>query len=158
MLRVAVSGHRGLPPETTALVEAAVGEALAVHAPDVVGLSCLADGADQIFARAVLRAGGRLEVVIPAEQYRANLPAEAWDAYDALMSRAARVHRLGFIESTSQAHMAASLFMLDHADELLAVWDGKPARGYGGTADVVAEARARGMPVRVVWPEGSERS
>jgi len=34
--------------------------------------------------------------------------------------------------------MAASAYMIDHADELWAVWDGQPARGYGGTADVVA--------------------
>jgi hypothetical protein len=30
--------------------------------------------------------------------------------------------------------------MLDQAGRTFAVWDGKPARGYGGTADVVAEA------------------
>ncbi|MBX6387175.1 MAG: hypothetical protein IRZ07_30055 [Microbispora sp.] len=157
MLRVAVSGHRGLSRDTTTLVEAGIREALTQYAPDVIGLSCLADGADQIFARAVLRAGGRLEAIIPAERYRDNLPAETWDEYDALLSKAERVHRLGFAEPTSEAHMAAGVFMLDHADELLAVWDGKPARGYGGTADVVAEARTRGMPVRIVWPEGARR-
>ena len=54
-------------------------------------------------------------------------------------------------------HMAASNLMVDEADELYAVWDGKPARGYGGTADVVAYARGRGTPVRVVWPDGAER-
>ncbi|WP_198036875.1 hypothetical protein [Nocardia sp. BMG51109] len=47
--------------------------------------------------------------------------------------------------------------MLDDADELFAVWDGKPARGYGGTADVVAVARQRGMPVTVIWPDGAQR-
>jgi len=31
------------------------------------------------------------------------------------------------------------------------VWDGKPARAYGGTADVVAYAREQGTPVRVIW-------
>jgi len=30
--------------------------------------------------------------------------------------------------------MAASELMLQHADQLWAVWDGQPARGYGGTA------------------------
>ncbi|MFE3984588.1 hypothetical protein ACFXPR_08900 [Nocardia tengchongensis] len=30
-----------------------------------------------------------------------------------------------------------------------------PARGFGGTADVVATAR--GLPVTVLWPEGAER-
>lgn len=157
MRRVAVSGHRGLPLETAALVRAGIRQALADHAPTLVGLSCLADGADQIFARAVLELGGGLEVVVPAERYRDGLPAEAWEEYDALMGRADRIHRLGFVASTAEAHMAASVFMLDRADELLAVWDGRPARGFGGTADVVAEAGRRGMPVRVVWPEGARR-
>jgi hypothetical protein len=42
--------------------------------------------------------------------------------------------------------------MLARTDRLYAVWDGKPARGYGGTADVVAEAEKRGIPVTVIWP------
>jgi hypothetical protein len=39
----------------------------------------------------------------------------------------------------------------------LAIWDGRPARGYGGTADVVAEAQREGLPVVVLWPEGAQR-
>jgi hypothetical protein len=62
-----------------------------------------------------------------------------------------------FTESTSQAHMEASKAMIDQADELFAVWDGQPARAYGGTADVVAYAREHGTPVRVIWPHGAER-
>ncbi len=54
--------------------------------------------------------------------------------------------------------MEASNAMLDRADRLFAVWDGKPARGYGGTADVVSEARKRGLPVTIIWPEGATRS
>ena len=53
--------------------------------------------------------------------------------------------------------MEASQAMLDRAERLFAVWDGKPARGYGGTADVVAEARSQGIPVTVIWPEGASR-
>jgi hypothetical protein len=53
--------------------------------------------------------------------------------------------------------MDASVQMIEQADELFAVWDGKPARGYGGTADVVDAARKRGLPVTVIWPAGSRR-
>jgi hypothetical protein len=53
--------------------------------------------------------------------------------------------------------MAASTFMLGRADHLWAIWDGRPARGYGGTADVVAYARENGLPVRVIWPDGAHR-
>jgi hypothetical protein len=37
------------------------------------------------------------------------------------------------------------------------VWDGQPARGYGGTADVVAYAKRTGVPYSVIWPEGATR-
>ena len=45
------------------------------------------DGADQLFAQAVLDAGGQLEVIIPAARYRDGLPEAAHAAYDALLSR-----------------------------------------------------------------------
>lgn len=159
MSRVAVSGHRGLPAEVTRFVDQAIRDYLSQMDDDgpLVGLSCLADGADQIFARAVLDLGGDLEVVVPAQQYRDGLPAEAHNGYDELMARASNVHRLDRIESTSAAHMEASVEMLKLSDHLIAVWDGQPARAYGGTADVVAAAHKLGIPVTVIWPEGVAR-
>ena len=157
-MRIAITGHRGLPAATERLVDRAIREQLAAYpSSDLVGISNLADGADQLFAEAVLDAGGQLEVIVPAARYRDGLPEAAHAAYDALLSRATSVRRLDRIESTEDAHMEASKTMLDRADRLFAVWDGKPARGYGGTADVVAEARDRGIPVTVIWPEGASR-
>ena len=146
-----------MPPETARLVDEAVRAALSRQAADVTGLSLLADGADQIVARALLDLGGQIEAVIPATRYRQGLPPGAWPEYDWLLAQAQTVHRLDFTDSTSEAHMAASEFMLRQADELLAIWDGKPARGYGGTADVVACARDSGIPVQVIWPAGARR-
>jgi hypothetical protein len=157
MYRIAISGHRGLPTPTARLVDHALRAALAERTPDVTGLSCLADGADQIFARAITDLGGAVEAVIPATEYRAGLPADARPEYDDLLALATAVHRLPFTESSSESHMAASKLMVDEADELYAVWDGKPARAYGGTADVVAYARENGIPVHVIWPEGAQR-
>ena len=77
--------------------------------------------------------------------------------YDDLLSHASKVHRLNLTESTSEAHMAASELMISMISELLAVWDQQPARGYGGTADVVAHARDQGRPVRIIWPHGASR-
>ncbi len=157
-MRIAITGHRGLPAATERLVDRAIREQLATHAgSDLVGVSALADGADQLFALAVLDAGGQLEVIVPAAQYRDGLPESAHAAYDSLLAKAADVERLDRIESDEQAHMEASRVMLARADRLFAVWDGQPARGYGGTADVVAEARKRGVPVTVIWPEGASR-
>jgi hypothetical protein len=47
--------------------------------------------------------------------------------------------------------------MLDMIDQLIAVWDGQPARGHGGTADVVNEAHQHQLPVTVLWPHGASR-
>jgi hypothetical protein len=158
MARIAISGHRGLPGPTIAMVDAELrGEIATRPARDLVGISFVADGPDALFARAVLDHGGRLEVVVPAERYRAGLPVGHHPTYDRLLLAATAVHRLPFRESSSQAHMAASERMLDLADELYAVWDGLPARGFGGTADVVSAARRRGLPVTVIWPAGATR-
>lgn len=75
MPRIAVSGHRDLPTGTVQLVDKALRAALSERPADVRGLTCLAAGADQIFARAVLDLGGDIEVVVPAEKYRDGLPA-----------------------------------------------------------------------------------
>lgn len=159
-MRVAISGHRGLSPEVSALVVAGIEAQLERIVPvgsDLTGISCLADGADQLFAATVLKRGGSLEVVVPAAEYRDGLPDAAKPQYDELLSRAVRVHRCRHRESTAEAHMDASRFIVDHADHLIAVWDGEPARAYGGTADVVQYAREKGLPVTIVWPEGAYR-
>jgi hypothetical protein len=70
---------------------------------DLVGISCLADGADQIFAREVVDLGGRLEVFVPAARYRDALPESAHGGYDDLIAQAVTVHRLAYVESTSQS-------------------------------------------------------
>jgi hypothetical protein len=156
-VRIAISGHRGMPAPVQALIDQAIRAALAEQQQEVIGLSCLADGPDQIFARAVLDHGGQIEAVVPATLYRDGLPTTAHAEYDRLLARAVMVHRLPFTDSTSEAHMAASELMIKQAGQLWAVWDGQPARGYGGTADVVAAARASGLPVRVIWPRGAHR-
>jgi hypothetical protein len=161
MTRIAITGHRGFSAEVAALIDRAIRAELAklqVSDGSLVGISCLADGADQLFARAVAYMGGALEVVIPAEKYRDGLPEEALGTYDELLSRASEVQRLDHVESDSTAHMDASVEMVQRADRLFAVWDGEPARGYGGTADVVAYARERDMPVTIIWPDGARRN
>src|SRR5262245_26332954 len=158
MKRVAITGHRGLPADVESLVYQAIRAELSqLTDHNLVGLSCLADGADQIFARAILDEDGALEVIVPAASYREALPEQAHRTYDELMSRAATVIRLDYVESTARSHMDASIEMLRRADLLLAVWDGLPARSFGGTADVVSHARTTGTPVVVIWPEGARR-
>lgn len=159
MPRVAVTGHRDLYDITAENVRQALRELLRGIADGeaLTGVSCLADGADQMFAEAVLELGGILEVVVPAVEYRDGLPATAHTDYDRLLAAARKVRWLEHRVSTNQSHMDASVAMLDGADQLIAVWDGNPAGGFGGTADVVDFARNNDVAVTVVWPEGAKR-
>jgi hypothetical protein len=157
--RLAITGHRELPGHTAELVDVGLRAEIAEHAgTELVGWSCLADGADSLFAQAILDAGGALVVVVPAKQYRDGFPESHHATYDELLAQATDVIELAHTEANAEAYMDASLRMIDNADELVAVWDGRPARGYGGTAEVVATARERGLPVAVVWPAGAVRA
>ena len=62
-----------------------------------------------------------------------------------------------FDTARRESYLAASQHLLFEVEELLAVWDGGPSGGLGGTADVVAAARQRGLPVHVIWPHGAAR-
>ncbi|WBP90123.1 hypothetical protein [Kitasatospora cathayae] len=157
-MRIGITGHRGLMTEVEAQVRRLLEGALAGEdSNQLTVVSCIADGPDAWLAEIALRRGGRLEVVIPADQYRAGLPAWHHPVYDRLLESATAIHRTGHVESDEAAHMVASEILVQRVDKLLAVWDGLPARGYGGTADVVAYAQQRGVPVEVLWPQGARR-
>ena len=156
---IGVSGHRRLTPETADMVTRAVRESLRRHAGGgpLVGISCLAEGADQLFAEAVLAEGGDLDVVVPAAGYRERMTEAARRGFDRLVARAWRVTRLPYPESKGPAYMAASLVLVERSDLLLAVWDGARSASFSGTGDVVDYARHLGVPVEVIWPEGAQR-
>lgn len=158
-MRIGITGHTNLTPATSVLVREVLDVELAGYDAGLTGLSCLARGADQLFARAVLDAGGSLEVVLPAADYRARKvkPDNAAD-FEELLGKAAEVHTMPFAESNRDAYMAASEHVLSSVDKMLAVWDGQPAGGHGGTGDVVHAARGRGIPLTVVWPAGAARA
>ncbi|ANN20145.1 hypothetical protein SD37_34125 [Amycolatopsis orientalis] len=159
MRRIGITGHSNLSTATVPLIADALHRTLAVLTDEpLVGVTCLARGADQLFARAVLDLGGSVEVVLPAQDYRARKvePDNAAD-FDELLDRAVVVDTLPFPESGREAYMAASERVLGGIEALIAVWDGGPSGGHGGTADVIEAARERGLPVTIVWPDGAFR-
>jgi hypothetical protein len=157
MTVVGVTGHQKIPDQAMEYVVSGVRAYLAAVPGPLVGVTSLAAGADQIFAREVLAAGGSLVAVIPSEGYEATFPAEGLADYLALLARCAEAVTLPYPEPNEQAFMSAGEEVIRRSDALVAVWDGLPAVGLGGTADAVAYARSLGKPVEVVWPEGVRR-
>lgn len=159
MTRIGITGHSNLSADSVPLVREALAEVLAPYNDgDLVGLSCLARGADQIFAEVVLEAGGRLEVVLPSVDYReAKVKPDNLDQFDGLLMRSTLVRYMPHKSAGRDAYEDANETILGSIDRLVAVWDGKPSGGKGGTGDAVEAARGRGVPVYVVWPEGARR-
>lgn len=159
-MRIAVTGHMDLGAETEGLVRAAVREVLQSYGVEkIVGVSCVAAGADQIFAAEVLAIGGDLEVVLPSRNYReAKVKPANLATFDTLVGNASTVRYMPFQEANREAYEAANAALLDDADRLVAVWDGQPPTAKGGTATTVLMARERGLQVDVLWPDGARRS
>ncbi|GAA2232745.1 hypothetical protein GCM10010232_19430 [Streptomyces amakusaensis] len=158
MRRIGITGHRFIPEGAGGHIRARLREALHGHEGTLEAYSSLAVGADQIFADVALSCGAELTAVIPSGDYADGFtePAEL-ARFQELRGRATREVRLAFPHSTDEAYYAAGAYIADHCDRLFAVWDGCPARGLGGTADIVRYARGRGTPVTVIWREGLKR-
>jgi hypothetical protein len=159
-LRIGVTGHRALAPSADLL--ARIAEAVAALQAsgddgsanrDLVLVSALAEGADRFVAAIVLaEPNARLHAILPMppEAYSADFHSQASrSAVDDLLRRAAETTIMPPSLTRSDAYAAAGQAMVDQSDALIALWDGKPARGRGGTAEVVQLAKQRGLPI--IW-------
>ena len=72
-----------------------------------------------------------------------------------LIARADYVTGLPACATREEAYAAANERLLDGVDVLLAIWDGKGAQGDAGTAEMVARARARNLPL--AWIHAGNR-
>jgi len=149
-----VSGHQDIPAAAKGAIIDALRERVKA-APAPVGVCSLAAGADQLFAQEILDHGGHLRVIVPCSGYEAAFehPQERED-YNRLLARADETVELTYARPSEAAFFAAGRRVVEECEQLLAIWDGLPAKGKGGTADVVAYARERGRSVIVIWPPG----
>lgn len=152
-ITLGVTGHRVLPDDTglTGRIDDALDDL--AGAGEVRLLTSLAEGADRVVAHRVLaRPGGTIEAILPLEvdDYERDFDdPSSLEEFRDLLERAAGSEVVTGPTRTA-AYEAAGFAVVERSDGLLAVWDGQPARGRGGTAEVVAHARRLGHPVRVV--------
>lgn len=158
MTTVGITGHQRIPADALPYVLAELRALLSSIDDEVTGVTSLAAGADQLFAGLVLACGGELHAVIPARRYADSFTEpEELERYRDLVARASSVETLEYDEPCEEAYLAAGERVVDLSRRLVAVWDGEPARGKGGTADIVAYAARRDVPTTVIWPAGVTR-
>src|SRR5947209_15173878 len=99
--RFGITGHMNLTPESVPLIRKAITDVLAPYAgEEMTGVSCIARGADSIFAQTVLDLGGKLEVVLPATSYReTKVKPDDAPVFDALLCQATTVRVMPFAEA-----------------------------------------------------------
>ncbi len=156
---VGVTGHRnlgGAEKEVAAALRVALEEDHRRHGGRLVALSAIAVGADSLFAEEAISLGIPLKVALPFRGYAEDFAdGQERGRFETLLAAAEQRHTLSFDGRSNEAYAAVGRWIVDHSDHLIAVWDGMPARGLGGTGDVVAYARERGHPVTVITPSDS---
>lgn len=153
-----ITGHQNLPKQGIAYITGEIERALHQYGMDFVGVSSLAVGADQLFAKAVIQVGGQLHVVIPCRHYESTfIDQAALDTFATLLNEAKRVETLDFEQPSEDAFLSAGQRVVELSDSVFAIWDGKAAKGRGGTADIVQFAKDLGKELVVIWPSGMSR-
>ena len=161
MTRIGVTGHRDIPAAVISPVRSGIRAELSVRAAGaapVEAFSSLAAGADQLFAAIALDCGIPVTAVIPGMDYERHFGgAQALESYRRLLRLCAGRVDLPYERTDDTAYYAAGRWIVDHADRMVAVWDGLPARGLGGTGDIVDYARRIGVPTTALWCPGVRR-
>jgi len=175
-LVIGVTGHRDLRAQDLPHLEREVTAILVRLRREYVGennetplilISALAEGADRIAARAALALGIHLvaPLPLPAAEYRKDfepglIPGAAAE-FDQLLSEALIAPIMPFTTGNSleavrvdekkraEQYRAVGLFIVQHSDVLIALWDGNEIdKPVGGTSEVVAFKR-EGIPLVV---------
>lgn len=172
-IRIGVTGHRDLTDTQKIMAAEGVRKVLdlldrwlsdnlkhSAHA--FVVISPLAEGADRIVAREVLGWAKadphylpEMEAVIPfpVDDYKTTFTGEeAREEFDALLKRARSVKVLEKSRPANGAYVAVGHYVVHASDVLIAVWNGMPASGRGGTGDIVEYARSLGQSIFIIDP------
>lgn len=178
-VQVGVTGHRSLPgADAKALHDAAAGVFRAVAAeagrllaadqasprplfqagpPTLRCISGLAAGSDSILAEAALQEGWQVVATLPFSQveFERDFEGDALTRFRGLVKRASVVTELeGDRRRGGEPYAQIGQQVVEQSDIVVAIWDGLPSRGAGGTGDVVQSALARNLPVAVLPPTG----
>ncbi len=151
---VGFSGHRQVADTAAAgrVIGDVLGSLRSEAAGEWIALSSVALGSDQIFVEQARKRGLSWHAILPlprAEFERDFSPAE-WTVVEKTLTEAEHVRVITENGSREDAYLDCGMETVNSADVLLAVWDGQPARGKGGTADVVEYAKSIGKPVIII--------
>ncbi len=114
----------------------------------IIVLTSIAEGADTLFTEIAIKLDLKFEAVIPYANYEEDFNTHASrQRYKNLLQQATKIHRLSFQKRSNKAYLTSGKWIVSHCDLLIAVWNGLPAAGKGGTGDVVDFAMQEKLPI-----------
>lgn len=159
-ITVGVSGHRWIT-ETAELLSVIdevfekINQVYSISSFKVI--SPLAEGADRIIARrSISLANAYLVALLPfrEKEYLKDFSTpESVQEFQELFHQAKQTTELPGSSVREEAYIALGKTLLDRCEILITIWDGKPANGRGGTAEIAQEARRRGLPMAWIHVE-----
>lgn len=171
MLRIGITGHIGLDPAKMEQLDRGIEEAIkrieqTFPKRYLTVFSPLAVGADRIVARKLLeRKGARLIAVLPVPEADylddfgpTDLHQNDYEGAEArqefrhwLSHRAIETIVVPASATRDESYEKVGFYIAEYSDVMIAVWDGLPSQGRGGTADIVARARGLRKPICHIW-------
>jgi hypothetical protein len=151
---VGFSGHRQL--KNADAISRAVKDALEMLRKEsngeLVALSSVATGGDQLFVAQATELGMSWYAILPMPrtEFSSDFTETEWREVERTLERAEHVRVITENGSRDDAYLDCGIETVNGSDVLIAVWDGDPVRGKGGTADVVAYSKSIGKPVLII--------
>jgi hypothetical protein len=150
---VGFSGRRELaePGKIAAVISCELAVLKGKIKGELAAVSSIAIGADTLFAEEVLKLGVPWIALLPfpREEFAKDFAAADWARAEQCLSRALAEEVWSPVADRPNAYHDVGINTVDECDVLLAVWDGGPADGSGGTADMARYARRKKKPL--VW-------
>ena len=151
---VGFSGHRQFerPADAVAAIRKALASLRQDGSGEWIALSSVAVGGDTLFAKEALAMGLPWHALLPLPQaeFRSDFSPEDWVGAEELITKAEAVRVIAENGSREDAYLDCGMETVNECDVLLVLWDGEPARGKGGTADVIEYARELGKPLVLI--------
>jgi hypothetical protein len=157
---VGFTGHRHLahPAGVARALHHALSELRKEVPGEWIALSSVAHGGDQLFVREAHEMGLSWHAILPLHraEFAADFTPPEWEVVEKTLGTADHVRVVDENGDRKDAYLDCGIETVNGSDVLLALWDGKPARGRGGTADVVEYAQSIGKPILIVDPDTHE--
>jgi hypothetical protein len=153
VLAIGFTGHRRLPDEAKSrkLICEFLREQKATSSGIVYGVSSAAAGGDLLFAESCIELEIPLRVLLPLPQeyFRKDFDTATWLRAEQVLSKAISVEVTGNYELREEEYYECGIETVQQSQLMIALWDGEPSRGMGGTQEIIDFAAKMGTPV--IW-------